>query len=57
MPDIETENAILAAARDLRSDEGENPEYDRALVELTARFLGVDSDNQDRIAWLIGVQS
>lgn len=54
--DISVENAIVSAARDLKSEEGENPEYDRALVELASRVLGVDADERSRIAWLIGVE-
>jgi hypothetical protein len=30
---------IIRAARDLRSVHGENPEYDRALVELASDLL------------------
>lgn len=33
---------LSSAAADLLSDEGENPEYDRAIVELTATLLGTD---------------
>lgn len=44
---------IIPAARDLRSD-GSNPEYDRALVELTATLLGCDTDaDRDAIEHLI----
>lgn len=42
--------AVIAAARDLRSESGENPEYDRALVELSANLLGIDPDNRNDIA-------
>lgn len=36
--------SIIAAAAGLRSDEGENTEYDRALVELTCELLGLPID-------------
>lgn len=39
---------IIAAARDLRSVGGTNPEYDKALVELTATVLGCATD-EDRV--------
>jgi len=31
---------VIEKARMLRSEEGENPEYDRALVELSEDILG-----------------
>lgn len=36
---------LVAAAWNLASDNGENPEYDRALVELIAQFLPGDTDH------------
>jgi len=45
---------IINKARDLRSVEGENPEYDRALVELTASILGLPIDEfRDSLSELI----
>lgn len=38
---------VLAEARDLRSEDGENPEYDRALVELCQRFCGTGHDGHE----------
>lgn len=35
---------IITVARDLRSEDGENPEYDRALVEMTTRLLGLSHE-------------
>lgn len=37
-------DALIELARDLRSEHGENPEYDRALIELTNRFLRRTAD-------------
>ena len=38
--------AIVSAARDLRSDDARhNPQYDRALVELSAALLGIGEDD------------
>lgn len=34
-----TINKLIEAAKMMRSDEGENTEYDRALVELIGEFL------------------
>jgi hypothetical protein len=35
---------LVDAARGLRSEHGENPEYDRALVELVAHAVGMGAD-------------
>lgn len=35
---------VIAVAKDLASEDGENPEYDRALVEFTVRLLGGSMD-------------
>lgn len=40
---------IIAHARDLRTEDDSNPEYDRALVELTVRCLGLSHDVGDEI--------
>lgn len=37
---------ITSVARSLRSDDGENPEYDRALVELVMYTVGVSPDDR-----------
>lgn len=47
---------VLDAAKDLASEEGENTEYDRALVELTATLLGHSSDDNYVIARAIGIK-
>lgn len=48
----------LDAASDLVSEEGENPEYDRALVEMTCRLLDLDTDeHRHTVAALIGVKA
>jgi hypothetical protein len=36
--------AVLAVANSLRSADGENVEYDRALVELTTSLIPFDQD-------------
>jgi hypothetical protein len=40
-----TPHDILTAAADLLSVDGENPEYDRALVELSCALLGMGTDD------------
>jgi len=40
---------LVIEARGLRSDDGENPEYDRALVELVTRVLGLGHDEHGPI--------
>lgn len=45
-----TSNAIFHAAAGLMSDDGENTEYDRAIVELTGTLLGIDlNDDRDQL--------
>jgi len=34
---------LIEEAKDLLSDDGENPEYDRALKELIERVTGMES--------------
>lgn len=46
---------LLAQAKDLKSEDGENPEYDRALVELVSRTSGFTSDDYDTVAREIGI--
>ncbi len=43
---IVTPYAVLMNGADLLSDEGENPEYDRAIVELTGNLLGAGPDDR-----------
>jgi len=50
---VEFHNNLLAAAKSLASDNGENPEYDRALVELIAHSMGGGEGVQSTIAFLI----
>lgn len=46
---------VLRAAADLLSDRGENPEYDRAIVELTCDVVGIHLDHKyDLLALLRG---
>ena len=45
-----TSKVVIDAARALRSEHGENPEYDRALYELCCDVIPVTSD--DARAWL-----
>jgi hypothetical protein len=44
------EYELLSEAADLLSEDGENPEYDRAIVELTMRLAKIDSDHRDKVA-------
>lgn len=37
---------LIREARDLRSETGENPEYDRALVELVGRCMGLSASEE-----------
>lgn len=47
---------LIDHARDLASDQGENTEYDRALVELTASVLNVldfYADHSERVTEIV----
>lgn len=41
---------LLRSAADLMSESGENPEYDRAIVELTSGVLGLWPEHRDALA-------
>ena len=48
---------IKDAARNLASEEGENPEYDRALVELAGELLGYStSEDREYVENLLGIK-
>lgn len=50
-----TMGTVITVAKDLMSEHGENPEYDRALVELVAILSGFSpADHRDDVAELIG---
>lgn len=44
---------VITEARGLRSESGENPEYDRALVEMSMRVLNMGEDHRDYLTFLI----
>lgn len=46
---------IVQAARWLRSESGENPEYDRALVNMVSDLLGFNQDDYARVAAALGI--
>ena len=46
---------LLLEARDLLSEHGENPEYDRALVELVSRVLGFSEDERPAVELMLGL--
>jgi hypothetical protein len=41
---------LVLQAADLLSDEGENEEYDRAIIELTAAAIGIAPDEYEALA-------
>lgn len=43
---------VLVTAADLVSEDGENPEYDRALVELLLDLTGTSTEDDHR-AWML----
>jgi hypothetical protein len=47
--------ALAAHARELRSEHGENAEYDRALVELVNRASGLPDDTRVITARTLGI--
>ncbi len=44
---------LLTQAADLLSDTGENPEYDKAIVELVCAQLGVTTDARSEVESLL----
>lgn len=47
-------DALVQTAADLMSEDGENPEYDRALVELVRDLLpGVTADDREVVERLL----
>lgn len=47
---MNTKGNVLAAAAGLISEDGENPEYDRAIVEMTSELLGLPiTDNREMV--------
>ena len=48
---------LLELARDLRSEDCENPEYDRALIELCCDAAGWSMDEKPEMAKLLGVKN
>jgi hypothetical protein len=56
-PVVTFDQALITEARGLRSEHGENPEYDRALVELVIRLTpGASHDEHTEVVrGLIGV--
>jgi hypothetical protein len=53
MDTVEFYNNLLATAKTLSSDGGENPEYDRALVELIADSMGGGEGVRGTVAYLV----
>lgn len=47
---------LIELAGGLKSEHGENPEYDRALVELVTDALSLSMDYKDAVARLIGIK-
>ena len=46
---------LIEEARSLKSEDGENTEYDRALVELIIAVLGLSQQQFDEVANIIGI--
>jgi hypothetical protein len=48
---------LLNSAKSLKSEDGENPEYDRALVELIADVSGHPMEqSKPQVAALLGIK-
>lgn len=56
MSDVSEGQRLINIARDLRSEDGENPEYDRALVEVVGDFFGYTSDHRGEVEKLLGIR-
>lgn len=48
---------IIDVAAHLVSERGENPEYDRALTELSCEMLGLSMEHKEVVAQIIGVHA
>jgi hypothetical protein len=48
---------LLDIASGLKSEDGENPEYDRALVEVCCNAAGMSTDSRDIMERALGVKS
>lgn len=46
---------LVRMAASLRSECGDNPEYDKALVDIVTAALGGTSDDGDAVARLLGI--
>lgn len=47
---------LVKIAKDLASEDGENPEYDRALVELLTYAAGYSMDQREAVAKAVGIK-
>lgn len=47
---------LIMLAQDLKSEHGENPEYDRALVELITDAASLSMDLKHEVAKQLGVR-
>lgn len=47
---------LVHLARSLRSEQGENPEYDRALVELVSDATGRTEEQRGEVEDLLGIR-
>lgn len=50
-------NTLLQLARDLRDEDGDNAEYERALAELVTDAAGLSMDNKQAVAKRIGLKA
>lgn len=48
--------ALVDLARGPKSEDGENPEYDRALAELVTDAAGLPMDERGAMAALLGIK-
>lgn len=44
---------LIHIAVNLLSEDGENPEYDRACVEIVTEFLGLSMDEREAVLGLL----
>lgn len=54
-PEVIKTEALIQCAINLRSDDGENKEYDRALCELVGDALGTTQEGYPAIASILGI--
>lgn len=52
---VKTDKPLILNAAALLSDDNDNPEYDRAIVELVSIMLGVPEEGRDALEYILRI--